>query len=153
LRPGNPRALQHALTFHDTSGQAQALDRRDPRPGYSLEPEGIGFVPAGSLGSWTLGDVPRFLPDGTGMPLPRGADVVIQALYHKTGKPELDQSSIGLYFAREPTQKQLRILALTSLAIDIPPGAARYEARASWRVVADMHAVQIAPHMHLLGKA
>jgi hypothetical protein len=40
--------------------------------------------------------------------LPRGADVLIQLHYHKSGKPEADATSIGLYFSDKPLPRQIR---------------------------------------------
>ncbi len=152
FRPGNARVLHHVLAFIDTRGQARALDEKSPGPGYTTGPGGIGFFPSGALGGWAPGNLPRFSPPGVGRLLPKGSDVVIQVHYHKTGKPETDQTSLGLYFAKEPVKQQLRTWALTNLFIDIPPGADNHPIRATMRVPADVQVMTITPHMHLLGK-
>jgi peroxiredoxin len=152
IRPGNPRVVHHVLNFVDTSGRARALAEKDPDAGYNSGPGGIGFAPTGSLGGWAPGNLPRFLPDEVGMRLPKGSDVVIQVHYHKTGKPEVDQTSIGLYFAKKPVKRELRVLPLTNLAIDIPPGAERHEVTAEVRLPFAVNALSITPHMHLLGR-
>jgi len=152
VRPGNARVVHHVINFIDTSGKGRQLDQNDPAPGYSTGPGGIGILPAGALGGWAPGNFPRFLPAGVGMPLPKGSDVVIQVHYHKTGKPETDQTSIGLYFAKEPVQKRLRTWPLTTLAIKIPPDVARHEIKVRHTVPFDVTALTITPHMHLLGK-
>lgn len=152
IRPGNPRVLHHVLNFYDTHGRARALDEKDPGPGYKSGLGGVGFFPDGGTGGWAPGNFPRFLPAGVGRTLPKGADIVAQIHYHKTGKPETDQTSIGLYFAKQPVEKQVRTWPLTTLAINIPPGEARHEVRAKMTVPVDAHALAITPHMHLLGK-
>jgi peroxiredoxin/mono/diheme cytochrome c family protein len=152
IRPGNPRVVHHVINFLDTSGKARELDQKDPKPGYSSGPGGIGFLPTGGLGGWAPGNFPRFLPNGVGMPLPKGSDLVVQLHYHKTGKPETDRTSIGIHFAKEPVEKKLRTIPLTNLGIDVPPGAARHEVKASMRLPFDIHAITVTPHMHLLGK-
>lgn len=152
VRPGNPRVVHHVLNFIDTTGQARRLDARDPASGYRAPAGGVGFLPSGELGGWAPGNFPRFSPPGTGRLLPKGSDLVIQVHYHRTGKPETDQTTIGLYFAREPVTRQVRTWPLASLAIDIPPGAARHEVRGGMRVPVDVQVISILPHMHLLGK-
>lgn len=152
LRPGNARVVHHVINFLDQNGQARALDARDPAQGYNSGPGGIGFFPTGALGGWAPGNFPRWLPKGVGMTLPKGSDVVMQLHYHKTGKPEVDQTSVGIYFAKEPVEKELQTLPVTSLNIRIPPNEARHEVKASWPIPFDAHALTVTPHMHLLGK-
>lgn len=152
VRPGNSRVLHHVLTFVDTTGKGRELDAQDPAPGYSAGPGGIGFFPTGGLGGWAPGNMPRELPPGVYRPMPARSDIVIQVHYHKTGKVEVDQTEIGFYFAKEPRTKQARLFPLTNLAIDIPPGAARHEVRATLTVPFDAKAISILPHMHLLGR-
>lgn len=152
VRPGNARVLHHVLNFVDTAGRGRKLDEKHAGVGYPTSPGGIGFFPSGDVGGWAPGNLPRFSPEGVGRFLPKGSDIVIQVHYHKTGKPETDQTSIGLYFAKAPIQKQLRTWPLTSLAINIPPDEPRHEVKAKMVVPADVHALTITPHMHLLGK-
>jgi mono/diheme cytochrome c family protein len=152
VRPGNPRVVHHVLNFLDIRGAARKLDERDPLPGYNSGLGGIGIQPSGALGGWAPGNLPRFLPEGVGLPLPKGADVVLQVHYHKTGKPETDQTMIGIHFAKKPIEKRLRTWPLTTLAINIPPGEARHEVRSQMMLPFDVHALGITPHMHLLGR-
>ena len=152
IRPGNPRVVHHVLNFLDTSGQARKLDEKDPALGYNSGPGGVGFFPTGALGGWAPGNFPRFLPKGVGMPLPKGSDVVVQIHYHKTGKAETDKTRIGIYFAKEPIEKRLRTLPLTTLNIDIPPNEPRHELKTSIKLPFSATALTITPHMHLLGK-
>src|SRR5205807_1935384 len=91
VRPGNSKAVHHTLNFIDRSGQAQKLEQKererakgshdpDTGPGYSVA-MGVGFLPQGNLGGWAPGQLARTLPEGTGYPLPKGSDVVIQVHY------------------------------------------------------------------------
>jgi len=152
VKPGNARVLHHVLAFLDSSGKGRELDAKDPLPGYNAGPGGIGFFPTGAVGGWAPGNMPREMPAGVYRPLPAKTDVVIQVHYHKTGKVEVDQTEIGLYFAKEPRTKQSRLFPLTNLAIDIPPGAQRHEVKAGLTLPFDAKAISITPHMHLLGK-
>jgi peroxiredoxin len=152
VKPGNAHVLHHIVAFADATGAARALDARDPAPGYNSGPGGVGFQPSVFLGGWAPGNFPHRLPSGVGRPLPKGADLVIQAHYHKTGKPEDDQTSVGLYFAKEPVRQTVRTLFFGAFNIDIPAGAPRYEAKTSFTAPEDWHMVSVLPHMHLLGQ-
>ena len=39
--------------------------------------------------------------------LPKGADILIQVHYHKTGKPETDATAVGLYLSKKPLPRQV----------------------------------------------
>ena len=113
FKPGNRRVVHHILAAFDTRGQARAMDEADPGPGYGAfggfgqRPNGLPVLPSGGLGGWAPGKAPRPLPEGVGRWLPAGADVMIQVHYHKSGKPESDTPTIGLYFAEGPIEKQV----------------------------------------------
>lgn len=151
VRPGNRAVVHHVIAYLDTSGQARQLDAKDPGPGYSNF-GGIGFLPAGMLGGWAPGAVPHPLPAGTGILLPKGADVVLEVHYHKDGKPETDRTSVAVYFNRGPVERPLHILPLVNVGIRIPPGDRNYEARASIPVPFDATLFTVFPHMHTLGR-
>src|SRR5262249_44924048 len=122
IRPSNPRVVHHALLFSDPSGQARKLETKeagrkkkstevDVGPGYSSS-MGVGFLPRGGLGGWAPGQMPRYLPQGTGYHLPRGADVVMQVHYHRDGRLEKDRTSIGLYFAKKPVKTPFKSMVI-----------------------------------------
>jgi peroxiredoxin len=152
VRPGNPRVLHHVLNFIDTNGRGRALDEKDPGPGYDSGPGGVGFLPSGAVGGWAPGNMPRFLPEGMGRALPKNSDLVIQVHYHKTGKPEVDRTSIGLYFAKAPVKQRVQTLPLTNFRINIPAGEAHHELTQSVTLPFASTAIAITPHMHLLGR-
>jgi len=156
IAPGSRQIVHHVLLFLDTSGAADRLDQQDPDPGYSCF-GGPGFdvsATAPSLGGWAPGNQPRFLPDGIGMFLPRGARIVMQVHYSAhNGIGQLDQSSLALYFTRAPVNKKLYIAPVINKSFVIPPGAADYAVQASIPFLPfDAHLLGITPHMHLLGR-
>ena len=150
FRPGNPRVVHHLLTFFDTTGAAKTLDDADPGPGY-YSYSGPGIEISGELGGWTPGSKPYHLPDGVGQPFPKGADVIIQVHYHPSGKPERDRSRLGLHFAEEPVKQSFHWANATNYKFSIPAGAPDVQVKASWYVPADLEALAINPHMHMLG--
>jgi len=152
FRPGNARIVHHIMTYIDAFGFAAGRASDDGRPGFPSRGTGPGFFPAGDLGGWGPGMQPYPLPDGTARLLPRGSKIVMEVHYHKSGKPERDQTRIGLHFAKSPVKKQVHSQVVLNLTFRIPPGAKRHEVKADWRVPFDQHALAIIPHMHLIGK-
>ena len=74
----------------------------------------------GSLGSMQL-------PDGIAFKLPANSRVVLQVHYHPHGvAPQPDKTEIGVYYARTPPTKLLRIVPLINTTFTIPPGALVY---------------------------
>jgi hypothetical protein len=149
--PGNPRVVHHVIAFIDTSGRAKQLDGRDGQPGYEAF-GGPGFIPAGGLGGWAPGNIPVPLPDGIAYRLPKGATIVIQVHYHKSGKPETDRTKVGIYFAKQPPRQIVHVLPVLNFLFAIPPGAERHEVRAEATFTRDVKVLAVMPHMHLLGR-
>ncbi len=166
FRPGNPKVVHHVIAAFDTGGRAKAFDEADPGPGYQSfggfgsSKSGLPFFPSGGIGGWAPGKAPKALPDGVGRWLPAGSDLLLQVHYHRSGKVETDSTSIALYFAKGPIDKQLRgglvspprprILARPEL--HIPAGDANYEVKGTLTLPDDVHMTAVVPHMHWLGK-
>jgi peroxiredoxin len=169
VRPSNPRVVHHALLFIDPDGQARKLEKKeqvrpkketelDRGPGYSSR-MGIGFRPRSGMGGWAPGNMPRYLPDGTGYLLPKNSDVVLQIHYHRDGRVEKDRTALGLYFARKPVRTPYRSLTLAGLSKDgwglyfsIPARNPDYILEGNAWVEQDCTVYSVMPHMHLLGK-
>ncbi len=164
VRPGNRRIVHHAALFVDSGGRARKVEaavrgrnqgKDDHGPGYSV-PMNLsflpGFLPEGGLGGWAPGLVMQPLPDGVAMRLPRGADVVMQAHYHRSGRPERDRTSVGLYFAARPARHRVQGIAVPGQFLFIPAGADRYRVAGNVTLRQDCHLHAIMLHMHLLGR-
>lgn len=167
FKPGNPKVVHHILAAYDVTGNARKLDAADPGPGYATSgggygrlPSGLPFLPSGQLWGWAPGRRPYFSPEGTARALPAGADVLLQVHYHKSGKPETDASTIGLYFAKGPVDKQIRSAVVMPPRprlfgrpqLRIPAGSARHEVKGETTIRQDSHLLAVFPHMHLLGR-
>jgi peroxiredoxin len=177
VRPGNPRIVHHSLLFIDTGGHGRRLEQlaqakqaeKDPHtgavaldrgPGYSVT-MGVGFVPQGGVGGWAPGQVPRYLPDGYGYFLPKGADVVMQVHYHRNGRLEKDRTQVGLYFAKKKDCKPIQGgtlfgsqggIGALRLFFSIPAGAEHFKLTGEAWAKDDCTLFVITPHMHVLGK-
>ena len=103
FRPGNRRVVHHALVFLDTFGDGTQVSRRftrrricmlrrsrDSRPP-ECSAAGHPATPPPTSQEWLT-------------PSTKGTDVVVQIHYHPSGKPEEDQSELGLRYRRPPTK-------------------------------------------------
>lgn len=151
FRPGNRRVVHHSIFYLDTSGVARKKDAADPGPGYGSF-GGPGFLPSGSIGGWAPGGTPQVLRDGMGRPLQKNSDVVVQIHYHPSGKPEVDQSSVGVHFVKEKSTKAAVAIMVVDRRLYIPAGEAEHRMAGSYTLPHDVTFVAITPHMHLLGR-
>jgi peroxiredoxin len=171
VRPSNPRVVHHVLMFVDTEKEGRKLEKKqkdiplketdqDRGPGYSVA-MGVGFFPKRGLSGWAPGQVPRYLPDGVGYPLPKGSDVVMQVHYHRNGRVEKDRTSVGLYFAKKPVTHPFQGSVIAGgrgtdnplgMFFIIPAGAEHFYLKGSSTALADCTLFSVMPHMHLIGK-
>ncbi len=151
IKPGNRAIVHHVVACLDTTGTARGLEKAGGGLGYT--PRGKDIDPSGAIGVWAPGSASTRLPDGVGFLLPKGADIVLQVHYSKTGKPESDRTKIGLYFSKGPVDKRARVVVLFQPYLDIPPGDSNYTLRAfPTQTIDDVTILQVMPHMHLLGR-
>lgn len=149
--PGNPLVVHHAAFYLDTTRTARRLDAADKDYGY----RGFGnpgFFPTTTLRNWLPGFTPRHLPKGMGRWIPVGSDLVLEIHYRPSGKPETDQSTIGIHFAPRSTRQMVAELMILNLDLEIPSGAKRHHHRASFTLPKETLLLDAAPHMHLLGR-
>jgi len=155
FRPGSRAVVHHCLFAYDTTGEARRLDAADRQPGFRrMRRQGRGV---GSLGGWAVGGQPRPLPADLAWHLPKNADLVLNMHYHPSGKPEADQSTIGLYFTDEPPRTSFTAVQLPPAfgalsGVDIPPGDKAYTVTDSFTLPIDVEAFAISAHAHYLGK-
>jgi hypothetical protein len=148
FRPGNPRVVHHALIFLDSSGTARRLAAASGGAGYPCF-GGPGFSGAGLVMGWAPGYTPLPPEPALSQPVRPGTDVVIQIHYHPSGKPEQDQSSIGLRFSGPPS-KGRALLPVMNRYLDIPAGESHYVVKGSVIVPLDAELWGITPHAHYL---
>ncbi len=151
FKPGAPTVVHHSLFFLDDTGTERKLDAADPSPGYRSF-GGFGFTPSGGLGGWAPGASAGLLPDGVARFVHKGSDLVFQMHYHPDGKEHIDQSSIAIYFQKQPVKKILSTFPVGTRDIDIAPGDSNYQRNISFALPIDVTLSGVVPHMHLLGR-
>jgi hypothetical protein len=154
--PGDRGSVHHVLLFLDPAGQSARLDGQDGEPGYSCfgGPE-IQLTIDGGLGGWAPGMRMEHLADGIGLRIPARTRIVMQVHYHPNGRIRPDRTQIGLYLrAAERVKQRLIYLPVLNTRFEIPPGAENYEVEATFPILPFLtgKAINVAPHMHLLGR-
>jgi mono/diheme cytochrome c family protein len=150
FRPGNAKIVHHAILFMDSSGEARKKETV-PGQGYDCV-GGPGLDITGALGGWAPGSLPATSRPGIAATIKKGSDLVLQIHYHLDGKPEQDQSRLGLKFSSEPPTKGLTLFVLGNEKIDIPAGDSNYVIKASGEIPMDAEAIAVFPHAHYLAK-
>jgi len=148
FRPDNRRVVHHAIVFSDPSGAARRLVRNgNSYPCFG----GPGFGPTGLVGGWAPGGSPGVFAKGMELTVAKGTDLVLQIHYHPSGKPELDQSSLGMTFGEAPTIGR-GLVFINSRAIDIPAGESHYVVKTGMTIPQDVEVLGITPHAHYLAR-
>jgi len=109
------------------------------------------FPPSGMIGGWAPGATPPPATAGMAHAIAKGTDVVLQIHYHPSGKPEEDQSALGLHFSGPPTKGRAGVV-MSYRRIDIPAGDSHYVVKSEVTLPRDVDLFGITPHAHYLGK-
>jgi hypothetical protein len=107
------------------------------------------------LSVYAVGSPPAVYPQGYGKLLRANSAITLSMHYHKEDGPETaaeDQTQVGLYFADVDEVEPITTAWVIERGIDIAPGEADYESRASMTFVDDGHLYAFLPHMHYRGK-
>jgi tetratricopeptide (TPR) repeat protein len=155
IRPGEKRVVHHAniLVDRQHSSRAQEKHPGDGFPGMELRIESESFDPDSHLFFWKPGSAPHEEPPGMALRLEPGDDFVLNTHLQPSGKAELIEPSIGIYFTSQPATKFPMLLELQNdAALDIPAGAADFRVSDSFTVPVDVDLLAIYPHAHYLGK-
>ena len=153
--PGNREVVHHVLVYQDTTGQAQVLDDADPDVGYTSF-GGIGVDNVPLVGIWVPGAPVLSTPEGMGIKLYAGADLVVQVHYPAGSEFQMDSTRVNLEFSSGSFTRELDIIpALDHLftiqdgPLVIPPNEVRtFHSQFTTPIPTTITA--IGPHAHLL---
>ena len=147
FRPDNPRVLHHAAIGIDATRSSRQLDRQDKEPGFAAMPDGERKV-----FGWSPGKAPFMEPPDRSWALDAGSDLILEMHMLPTGKPEVIQPTVGLFFAATPPSRFPALVKLESKTIDIPAGQPDYLVTDSYVLPADVEVESVYPHAHSLAK-
>lgn len=152
FRPGS-KVVHHGFFYTDRSGQSRQIQQPGGTAGFDgMDTPRGADGPEGFFTSWQPGKVPSGGAEGLAWELAKDSDVLFQLHMKPSGKPELVEPSLGLYFTdRPPTNNPFKI-ALTSLRIDIPAGARISVVEDSYILPVDLQVLAVLPHAHYLCK-
>jgi Tfp pilus assembly protein PilF len=154
IRPGDKRYVHHANILVD---RASALRKREAEPGagfggMEIRIESQVFDPDSHLLFWKPGTVPYVEPEGMALRLDPGTDLVLNTHLQPSGKAEVIQPSIGLYFTPHAATKLPMLLQLENdLKLDIPAGQKDFLVTDDFTLPVDVDLMAIYPHAHYLG--
>ena len=149
IRPGSP-AAHHGILQLDLDRRSRSLALKDGIQGFGGMGLGFSSPPDGHFLAWTPGKRPSVAPEGMAWRLRPGSDFILQLHLTPTGKAEVIQPEIGLYFTDEPPRTSPVSVVLYSEAIDIAAGERDYivEDELELPVAAELHGLY--PHAHYL---
>ena len=151
LRPGS-KAVHHAFMRIDKARAGRRLDAKDPEPGFPGMHTPGAEAPDGFFLTWQPGKVPPAPREGMTWTLEKNSDLVLQAHMQPSGKPELIQCAVGLYFSERQGSLLPANIGIRSLTIEIPPGVSNHVVEQSYILPADVELLGILPHAHYLGR-
>jgi tetratricopeptide (TPR) repeat protein len=132
--------------------------QREKEPGAGFEGmeikiESETFDPDSHFLFWKPGSMPYAEPAGMALRLDKGTDLVLNAHFQPSGKPEVIQPTIGIYFTDQPATKFPMLLQLQNdRKLDIPAGDASFVVTDKLTLPIDVDLLAIYPHAHYLGK-
>ncbi|MCC6145922.1 MAG: redoxin domain-containing protein, partial [Candidatus Hydrogenedentes bacterium] len=139
VEPSNLEVVHHALIFVVY-----------PEEYAHIQPE-VKSGLQGYFAAYLPGAAVRFFPEDTGLFLPAGSTFIFQMHYDTTGKEEVDQTRMALYFHDAPPAQELRITAAFYNDFVIPPGEQDYATEADREIHQDTTVWGLSPHMHYRG--
>jgi tetratricopeptide (TPR) repeat protein len=155
IRPGDKRLVHHANVLVDRDGAALRMEKV-PGAGFGgmeINLESETFDPDSHFLFWKPGSVPYTEPDGMALRLDAGNILLLNLHLQPSGKEELIEPRIGLYFTDQPASLHPMLLQLQNdRALDIPAGDANFIVNSDFTLPVDVDLLAIYPHAHYLGK-
>ncbi|MEM8906917.1 MAG: T9SS type A sorting domain-containing protein [Bacteroidota bacterium] len=158
FRPGNKRAVHHALIAYETDGEGQAKDAESPNiPGYNGF-GGFNVDTEGNFDSYTPGKATFARPGNIGYVLEANSDILVQVHYAPLPTDETDQSKVNVFFNEVPVSRPIEQGLI--LPIHLPGGFGGFQIppnevttfHGTRFVFDDISLISVYPHCHLLGQ-
>ena len=132
-RPDNKRVVHHIIV-------------RVRAPGQGENDQDDAF-----LIGWAPGSPDMFFPESTGKRIRKGSTLDFEMHYTVSGKPEKDQSRIGLYIMKDAPQMAYKTRAAYNFDFEVAPNDIASAANATYVFKRDSMLYDLSPHMHLRG--
>lgn len=157
--PGNKSIVHHVILYEDMNNTVLNLDDADPLPGYTCF-GGVGSFSANFLGGWVPGQSAQFVPEGMGLLIPQGTNLIIQTHYPEFSDGLMDSTKINLQFAENGAGlRRIQVnpyinhfTSLTNGPLHIAANTTKtFYAEAT--VFGNVSVIGVLPHMHLIGRS
>ena len=156
ILPGNKKIVHHANILIDRTGVSRYRDEQDPEVGFGgmdLTMESETFEPDSHFLFWKPGTPPHTEPDDMAWRIDKATDLVLNMHLQPSGKPEVIQPSVGLYFTdKAPTRFPMLLQLERDGALDIPAGKKDFVVTDEIQLPVDVDVLAVYPHAHYLGK-
>jgi hypothetical protein len=158
VRPGNRKVVHHVIAFIREPGSKWMKDAVPGEPFVPKKEAGESRNGGGGFGGQFLvgyapGTIPDILEPGQARLVKAGSDIVLQMHYTANGTEQVDQSKVGIIFAKEPPKQRVVTLAAMDTKFVIPAGADNHKVESQLTLQEDTTITGLLPHMHLRGKA
>ena len=160
-RPAQPERRPGGFTFAkgmdipqgQTGSEAAAgkpVDtKHGPRQGLFPAPQRLGAF----IGGFAPGTSAFSLEPGSAILIRAGSTIVLQMHYTTNGKEAIDRTKVGLFFAKQPPEREVRLGTLINGQLKIPAGEKDYSISADMTTLADVSLRSLLPHTHLRGRS
>jgi hypothetical protein len=152
VRPGTRAVVHHILAFCQEPGEPrpQAYKTTIPKfPERNRKPsESVALIASTAPGTNAL-----TFPPGQAMLIRAGSKVTFQIHYTANGTAATDRSSLGIIFAKQPPELEVRNAAFSNPTLKIQPGADNEEVDSEIEFTENSHIWALLPHTHLRGKS
>ncbi len=136
VRPTARQVVHHVLVYVKEPGQTKLRDDN----GDHL----ASYVPGGGWNGY---------PKGMAKKIKAGSTLVFEMHYTPNGVATTDHTELGIVFAKEPPQQEVRVAAAANPKIQIPAAAPAHAEVALLPVPQSVKLLSLNPHMHVRGKA
>jgi hypothetical protein len=150
---GNPAVSDHALEYVDVSHRVRFMNEVAPGGSFTVQGSTTGLLPATLIGGWGIATPPGRFPAGSGILLPKGADIVVEAHYRPTGKPETDLPHVLLYFCKGPVTRRVRVAPVMAQNLRLPPNFTDIHVGGQRPVIGGISILAVLPYMRHHGTA
>ncbi len=164
IRPANRALVHHVIVFVQPPPSSQmrpfgirmGAESQPPHPEPDAIIDGRKF-PRGRLGLFMAatapGDRGMVFPAGSAFRVPAGSNFIFQVHYTPNGKGGIDRSRVGLHFAKQSPEFEVKTIGVQNGRFVIPAGESNYKVTSWIAYNEDARLWGFAPHMHLRGKS
>jgi hypothetical protein len=156
--PDNRSAVHHVMVYQDSTDLPQQLDDAESGPGYTSfgNTNSDASMP---VAGWNPGQGKKVFPQGMGIKVRAGSDIIMQIHYPPTANGQSDQTRLNVKYTTEPL-REIGIYAflqhfwLNEGPLEVPANEVRtFTADHLLPINVDYTLLDVNVHMHLLGKS